>query len=232
MCPGSFRKLLFNSLSGQISPSYTMTTSVSRDSSSGGGAHSGITLVIIIISATIGTMVIITLAFIGYIILHRRRKNAYETFEAARLRDPTLTWEKHTQRRRLTLSRLLFENELQRSNLIRKSLQSRSYANEVTERNEGEADEFMLRASRDSGNYTSKAAYVKGQEDPKSGNCNQSGDIITRPTELNEEGKSLSSPMGPLNTPPVPAHPALRGWPSRESSLRKELTQTRITPLE
>lgn len=84
------------------------------------------TRLIWIISITVGaTVVAMTMLVIFHLVRHRRRREN-KHFRQACLRDPSLTREEYERKGRLTRSRLLFEEEIQRSNMIRKSQQSRT----------------------------------------------------------------------------------------------------------
>lgn len=56
----------------------------------------------------------------------QRRRTRSNNFRQACLRDPSLTWDEYERRDRLTRSRLIFEEEVQRSIMIRKCQQSRA----------------------------------------------------------------------------------------------------------
>lgn len=56
----------------------------------------------------------------------QRRRAINNKFQQACLRDPGLTWDEYIRRGRLTQSRLIFEEEIQRSVMIRKCQQSRA----------------------------------------------------------------------------------------------------------
>lgn len=90
------------------------------------GLSQGQARLICIISIIIGATLIATTSLVTYHILRRRRKRENNHFRQACLRDPGLTWEEYERKGRLTRSRLLFEEEIQRSNMIRKSQQSRA----------------------------------------------------------------------------------------------------------
>lgn len=84
-------------------------------------------LLITILPAILGTLVVLVLAIIGIGIIKRRRK-VNRQFNEAQLRDPSLTWNEYERRGNLTRSRLMVEEELLRSTLIRKTQQSRESA--------------------------------------------------------------------------------------------------------
>ncbi|ROV94424.1 hypothetical protein VSDG_05912 [Cytospora chrysosperma] len=81
-------------------------------------------LLVIILPVVLGTLVVLTLTLISFGIMKRRRK-IKRHFHHARLRDPSLTWEEFERRGNLTRSRLLFEEELLRNAIIRKTQQNR-----------------------------------------------------------------------------------------------------------
>lgn len=80
---------------------------------------------IIILCALVGG-IILTLALLLALRTTLRNRKARSRFQNAHSRDPTLTIEEHQRRGRLTRSRLLFEEESQRSAMIRKSQRSRA----------------------------------------------------------------------------------------------------------
>lgn len=80
---------------------------------------------VLIVSIVAGATVILSAALAALCVFHRRRSIA-RRFQQACSRDPHLTWDEYERRVRLTRSRRLFEEELQRSNIIRKSQQSRA----------------------------------------------------------------------------------------------------------
>lgn len=88
------------------------------------GSNSNLKL-IIIVSVVAGAVVILSLTCACLRVLYRRRRISRQ-FQEACSRDPHLTWAVFERRERLTQSRLLIEEELQRSNMIRKSQQSRA----------------------------------------------------------------------------------------------------------
>lgn len=81
--------------------------------------------IIIIVSVVAGAVFILSLTCAGLRVLYRRRRISKQ-FQDACSRDPHLTWAIFERRVRLTRSKLLLEEELQRSNMIRKSQQSRA----------------------------------------------------------------------------------------------------------
>lgn len=103
------------------------------------------TRLIWIISITVGATVLATTTLVLFHLVrrHRRRQQhnaprdntphqgsrqplAGRGFRQACLRDPGLTWDEYARKGRFTRSRLLFEEEVQRSAMIRKSQQSRA----------------------------------------------------------------------------------------------------------
>lgn len=80
---------------------------------------------ILIVCVVAGTTVVFSVTFVSLYLL-RRRQRTKKHFQEACMRDPGLTWDEYERRGRLTRSRLLFEEEIQRNIMIRKSQQSRT----------------------------------------------------------------------------------------------------------
>ncbi|KAI1101467.1 hypothetical protein F4804DRAFT_10289 [Jackrogersella minutella] len=190
--------------------------------------------VIISISVIAGIALILAFTFVGYAILRRRRQAAFRAFEAARLRDPTLTWEVYARRRRFTHSRLIVEEELQRSTIIRKSLQSRTcLINKRASRNyssnggRDEENQILLQTRRGDENWPYENVYTESEQRL----VDENGDMFSvSRRELVEESDSgtRSSPLDiRLETPPPLVHPALRDcarpFPPRSSSLPMDM---------
>ncbi|KAI1376419.1 hypothetical protein F4677DRAFT_419874 [Hypoxylon crocopeplum] len=204
-----------------------------------------ITLIIISISALVATILILALAYITYVLFRRRQTAAFTAFEAARLRNPTLTWEEHTRRRRFTRSRLLFEDELQRSTIIRKSLQGRklvingrtrgndrgvSYIVVSAKGGKCRDDEFLMQTHEDEGS--------RNDEITPSGDAHElpNGDQgLLEAREAEPDVEQETPPTTRLKTPPPLIHPALRSgitpFPPRRSSLSTESTRMGPTPI-
>lgn len=87
--------------------------------------HSGSDTLIVAISVGVGVAIIISAILVGLKIVERRHK-AKQRFKEAQLREPTLTWIEHGRRCKLTRSRLMVEEEMQRHKIIRKTQQSRA----------------------------------------------------------------------------------------------------------
>lgn len=96
-------------------------------------SDSGNQTLIIAISVALGVAIILSATLIGLKIIKRRRKTNNQ-FREARLRDPSLTWDEHDRRCKLTRSRLVVEEEIQRHKLIRKTQQSRASLRKELER--------------------------------------------------------------------------------------------------
>lgn len=92
-----------------------------RDSTS----HPNLKLICWTVSTLAGGAVVLTALLLALRQLQRRRKSSKQ-FEQACLRDPSLIWDEYERRGRLTRSRLIFEDEIQRSIMIRKCQQSRA----------------------------------------------------------------------------------------------------------
>ncbi|KAF9871793.1 hypothetical protein CkaCkLH20_10727 [Colletotrichum karsti] len=215
-------------------------------SGSGSITNSPDTNVLIIVLTIVGIVVVISLAFLAHYIRARRKRklNQYEDYESACLRNPNLTWEEYSRRTRLTQSRILLEEELQRDIMIRKSLQSRvdvsvtpvsppartrsktwhgrsgSRGSTDTDEEEGEGLLMSLR-----GDWTEHEARVE-----------RTWQILHRkyPTRrvtlpVEEDGGPIRPPTIRLKTPPLLSHPMFRGWNGegemKHSSLPTELTK-------
>ncbi|KAG8166247.1 hypothetical protein KVR01_004799 [Diaporthe batatas] len=87
--------------------------------------QSGRNTLIIAISIGAGVVIAISAIIVGLKLVERRRKSR-QRFKEAQSRDPTLTWDEHDRRCKLTRSRLLVEEEMQRHKIIRKTQQSRA----------------------------------------------------------------------------------------------------------
>ncbi|KAI1440656.1 hypothetical protein F5Y02DRAFT_422755 [Annulohypoxylon stygium] len=189
------------------------------------GASKRVLWIVIPVCSIIAAACAIALAFAGHAMLRRRRQAAIREFEAARLRDPTLTWEVYARRRRFTHSRLLLEQELLRSTILRKSQQSRtSVINNQVEgsgqhtnvKRAGGEDEILVEPRR------------SDDSSPETG--------CVKTASTTEEGEGRGYPTNTrLKTPPLLAHPALRDYerlyPPRNSSLPIEMTRTTPFPL-
>ncbi|KAI1390341.1 uncharacterized protein F4822DRAFT_233278 [Hypoxylon trugodes] len=202
--------------------------STRNPSSSSANLSSGkrIIKIIISVSTVVGVALVIVFAIACYAILRRRRQASLLAFQAARLRDPTLTWEEHARRRRFTNSRLLFEEEVQRSTIIRKSLQSRtSLAHARIQRLGGnfhpknsntkgvkDGDGIGLQSQEGHGHWLYQVSYSESQQRLLGGKSSQPPTRYLQPTEEGDESVSLPPPPTRLKTPPLLAHPALRDW--------------------
>ncbi|KAI1086187.1 hypothetical protein F5B19DRAFT_181945 [Rostrohypoxylon terebratum] len=195
-------------------------------------AKSRILWIIVPVCSLIGVACAITLAFAGHAMLRRRRQAALREFEAARLRDPALTWDVYARRRRFTHSRLLFEQELLRSTIIRKSQQSRtSVVNNqkggsdqlIDIKRAGGEDEILLEPHRRDDRFSEDV-------------CVENTPTIATMQHMKvSEGRRYPTPTNVrLQTPPLLAHPALRDhdrpYPPRNSSLPIEVTQSKPFP--
>ncbi|KAI0880324.1 uncharacterized protein GGS22DRAFT_175353 [Annulohypoxylon maeteangense] len=212
-----------------------------RDTST--AATSRVLWIVVSVCSITGVAIILTLAFVGHTLLRRRRQAAFREFEAARLRDPTLTWEVYARRRRFTHSRLIFEQEMQRSTMIRKSQQSRTFiinkrvggcGQDIDiKRCEIEEDEVLIKTRR-SDDWPLET--VCGENKQKL--VNNLYSLTTMDMQHTEEGdrRNYSSITTiRLKTPPLLAHPAFRDcdrtFPPRSSSLPTEMTRAKPLPL-
>lgn len=84
------------------------------------------TLKVIWTVSTIAGGVIVATALLVALRQIQRRRRSGKDFEKACSRDPSLTWGEYVRKGRLTRSRLMFEEEIQRSVMIRKCQQSRT----------------------------------------------------------------------------------------------------------
>ncbi|KAJ4391261.1 hypothetical protein N0V93_004878 [Gnomoniopsis smithogilvyi] len=77
------------------------------------------------VSTLAGGVFVLTAFLVAFRQFQRRRIHGNK-FRLACLRDPSLTWDEYARKGRLTRSRLMFEEEVQRSVMIRKCQESRA----------------------------------------------------------------------------------------------------------
>lgn len=77
-------------------------------------------------ASTLAAGVLVITAVLVVLRQLQRRRIIRNQFQQAYLRDPSLTWDEYERRGRLTRSRLMFEEDIQRSVMIRKCQQSRA----------------------------------------------------------------------------------------------------------
>ncbi|KAK7942585.1 uncharacterized protein PG986_011698 [Apiospora aurea] len=94
------------------------------DGSSTGGPRN-----LIIISTVLGSALLLATVLTLLLLWSRKRQRRRAEYREARLRDPTLTWDDYERRRKLRRSMLMWEEEVQRDIILRKTLQSRTSFN-------------------------------------------------------------------------------------------------------
>lgn len=99
-----------------------------RDDSSSSSSSSGTDgrRNLIIISTVLGSALILASVLTGLLLWSRRRQRKLAGYREACLRDPNLTWDDYERRRKLSRSILIWEEEVQRDIILRKTLQSRT----------------------------------------------------------------------------------------------------------
>lgn len=210
----------------------------------------------IIVPVVLGSIVILTFTLIGVGITRRRRK-INRQFNEARLRDPSLTWEEYERRGNLTRSRLIFEEELLRSNIIRKTQQTRETAGKEAIGVEGvrparsrsktwhgrrksqdivdlEDGRQLLQESRTDwgsalANVEQTWELLHGKKYPPRGD--------NRPLwGEDDQGAPQRPPTVRLKTPPLLSHPVFQGLPGRHPprhrSLPTELIRVQTEPVD
>ncbi|KAK8044480.1 hypothetical protein PG993_004504 [Apiospora rasikravindrae] len=84
---------------------------------------------LIIISTVLGSALIFATILTFLLLWSRKRQRRLAEYREARLRDPHLTWDDYERRRKLRRSILMWEEEVQRDIILRKTLQSRTSFN-------------------------------------------------------------------------------------------------------
>ncbi|KAK7991559.1 Transcription initiation factor IIB [Apiospora saccharicola] len=84
---------------------------------------------LIIISTVLGSALILAVVLTGLLLWSRKRQRKLAGYREACLRDPNLTWDDYERRRKLSRSILIWEEEVQRDIILRKTLQSRTSLN-------------------------------------------------------------------------------------------------------
>ncbi|KUI55534.1 hypothetical protein VP1G_02960 [Cytospora mali] len=210
-------------------------------------------LLAIIIPVVLGSLIILIATLIGFGITKRRR-DTKRRFNEARLRDPSLTWEEFDRRGNLTRSRLLVEEDLLRSAMIRKTQQDKASAS----REAVGADGVQPTRSRSKTWHGRTKSQDVDREDGRQllqesgldwGSAQASVERTwqllhgkkypptvddRRPRDDNDEGSPERPPTVRLKTPPLLSHPVFRGWPGqyppKHTSLPTELTRVQTEP--
>ncbi|KAK8121190.1 hypothetical protein PG999_005310 [Apiospora kogelbergensis] len=81
---------------------------------------------LIIISTVLGSALILAIVLTAVLLWSRKRARKLASYREACLRDPNLTWDDYERRRKLSRSILIWEEEVQRDIILRKTLQSRT----------------------------------------------------------------------------------------------------------
>ncbi|KAK8068923.1 hypothetical protein PG994_005539 [Apiospora phragmitis] len=82
-----------------------------------------------IISTVLGSALILAIILTALLLWSRKRQRKWADYREACLRDPNLTWDDYERRRKLSRSILIWEEEVQRDIILRKTLQSRTSLN-------------------------------------------------------------------------------------------------------
>ncbi|KUI65100.1 hypothetical protein VM1G_11323 [Cytospora mali] len=210
-------------------------------------------LLAIIIPVILGSLVILTLTLIGFGITKRRR-DTKRRFNEAQLRDPSLTWEEYERRGNLTRSRLLFEEDLLRSAIIRKTQQDRASASREAVGAEGvqptrsrsktwhgrtksqdmDREDGRQLLQESGPDWGSAQASVERTWQLLHGKKHPSTVDDKPPRADDDEDSPERPPTVRLKTPPLLSHPVFRGWPGqhppRHTSLPTELTRVQTEP--
>ncbi|KAI3397723.1 hypothetical protein diail_10492 [Diaporthe ilicicola] len=209
---------------------------------------SGSQTLIIAMSVALGVAICLSATLIGIKILKRRRKvNAQ--FKEARLRDPSLTWGEHDRRCKLTRSRLVVEEEMQRHKLIRKTQQSRASDGKEPEQAGGRLKRPTRSRSktwhgRAKSNETDVEAGPELEERCLDWGSAEAHVLRTfqvlngkkhpsiRPLNIEDDGNVPPRPPTiRLKTPPLFSHPMFRtSNPPRHLSLPTELIRVNTDP--
>lgn len=209
---------------------------------------SGSQILTIAISVALGVAIICSATLIGLKILKHQRYTKNQ-FEEARLRDPSLTWGEHDRRTKLTRSRLVVEEEMQRNKIIRKTQQSRASHRKEAE----QAGSRWTRPTR-SRSKTWHGRAKSNDTDLETGpeleeRCLDWGSAEAhvlrtfqvlngkkhpshRPLSNEDDGNvPRRPPTIRLKTPPLFSHPMFRtSHPPRHLSLPTELIRTNTDP--
>ncbi|KAK7975466.1 hypothetical protein PG989_013929 [Apiospora arundinis] len=81
---------------------------------------------LIIISTVLGSALILAIILTVALLWSRKRQRKLAGYREACMRDPNLTWDDYERRRKLSRSILIWEEEVQRDIILRKTLQSRT----------------------------------------------------------------------------------------------------------
>ncbi|KAL0932773.1 uncharacterized protein CTRU02_211736 [Colletotrichum truncatum] len=197
---------------------------------------------LVIVSTVLGCLIFVVASISIFFVVTRRKRQLAQEYKAECLRNPSLTWEEYSRRTKLSQSRIMLEQELQRSIMIRKSLQTRvdvtvtpvsppartrsrtwhgrSFSRANTDEEEGEGLLMSLR-----GDWTEHEARVERtwQILHKKYPTRR----VTLPVE--EDSGPVRPPTIRLKTPPLLSHPMFRGWNGesevKHSSLPTELAK-------
>lgn len=199
-------------------------------------------LLAIVLPVVLVTATVFKLILIGFGIIQRRRKTRIY-LEEARLREPSLTWAEYERRRNLTRSRLMFEEDLLRSAMIRKTQQSRVSARKETAAVEAvrstrpRSRTWHGRTKSQDGDLGDGIQGIGSGWGPAQANVERARDAPhgkmyptlegTPPGVENDVGALQQLPTVCLKTPPLLSHPVFRGgsrrYHPRHLSLPNEL---------
>lgn len=210
--------------------------------------HGGSQTLIVAISVGVGVAIVVSATLVGLQILKRRRK-AKQRFEKARMREPSLTWDEHDRRGKLTRSRLVVEEEIQRHKIIRKTQQSRasdrkepaqagnkwtrpSRSRSKTWHGRGKSTDTDMEAGPELEerclDWRSAEAHVLRTFEVLNGKKHPS----QRPRQSEDDGNvPRRPPTIRLKTPPLFSHPMFKtSDPPKHLSLPTELLRTHTDP--
>lgn len=212
--------------------------------------QSGSHTLIVAISVGAGVAIVISAILVGLKIVERRCKSK-RRFKEAQSRDPTLTWDEHDRRCKLTRSRLMVEEEMQRHKIIRKTQQSRA-SNRIDPDQAGNKWTRPTRSRSKTWNGRAKSNHTDIETGPQMGErCLDWGSaeahVLRTFQVLNGKKHPSHSPQRSeddgnvprrpptirLKTPPLFSHPMFRSSdsdPPKHLSLPTELIRIHTDP--
>lgn len=212
--------------------------------------QSGSHTLILAISVGAGVAIVISAILVGLKIVERRCKSK-RRFKEAQSRDPTLTWDEHDRRCKLTRSRLMVEEEMQRHKIIGKTQQSRA-SNRIDPDQAGNKWTRLTRSRSKTWNGRAKSNHMDVETGPQmEERCLDWGSaeahVLRTFQVLNGKKHPAHSPQRSeddgnvprrpptirLKTPPLFSHPMFRSSdsdPPKHLSLPTELIRIHTDP--